>query len=827
MSITTRSAGAGVVLALVAASLAGLARASAQNGATFVVKNTNDAGKGSLRAAIQAANASAGKDTITFAIPGDGTHAIALTEPLPTIAQPVVIDGQSQPGFSGMPVVQLDDMIGVGAVALDVKAGGSTIRSLSIGGFGKAIVLRKGDGNTLVGNWLGFSHANDVGIEVATGSAGNTIGGTTTADRNVVSASDSTGILLAGSANVVSGNYIGGSFVLPGNFDGIDVGGSGNTIGGTAAGAGNLISGNKYFGVSIYGESATGNVVAGNVIGTGSDGTFALPNGSDGVEIWSGASGNTIGGTELGDRNVISGNHGAGVVIKFAGTSHNRVLGNRIGTNANGAAAIPNGRGGVWISQGATDNAIGGSDPGSGNLISGNKASGVLVEDDGTTGNVVAGNFVGPNAAGTASLKNAFDGVEIDNGASGNIVGGTTPQARNVISGNSAKSPYGAGVDLRSGGNAVFGNYIGTDKGGSAALPNRLGVVVASGVHGGDVGGGATGARNVISGNLEQGIWLAGIGVDVQNNLVGTDATGAAAVPNQVGIDVEGGNTNNIGGRAPGTGNVVSGNTVAGIDLVDTTANYLWGNLIGTSAAGTAGLPNTIGISVYGGSTANHIGDVLAASGNVVSGNTQWGIYVYGSGTTNNLIRGNLVGLDVPRNGSLPNGVGIKLWGGASGNHVGGTEDGAGNTIAGNKQHGVVVDGATPTAGDTIERNSIFSNGGPGIRLLNGGNHGQAAPSISSVQTAGGTTTVKLHLGSFAASTTFRVELFANPVCDVSGAGEGEGFVAGQQATTNGAGAADLTLSVSEVPAGQAVTATATNVLTGDTSQFSACAATP
>src|SRR5262249_31034509 len=151
-----------------------------------------------------------------------------------------------------------------------------------------------------------------------------------------------------------------------------------------------------------------------------------------GVFIALAASGNTIGGTTPGARNVLSGNRGSGVWIEGAGTTGNVVAGNFIGTDVTGTAALAH-RIGVRIIVGGRGNTIGGTSAGAGNVISGNVDSGVWIQGAGTTGNVVAGNFIGTNADGTAALGNGADGVLIDGGASSNTIGGPTPDTGNVI----------------------------------------------------------------------------------------------------------------------------------------------------------------------------------------------------------------------------------------------------------------------------------------------------------------------------------------------------------------------------------------------------------
>ncbi len=132
-----------------------------------------------------------------------------------------------------------------------------------------------------------------------------------------------------------------------------------NTIGGTEAGAGNQISGNTVDGVSIHDAGTSQNNVEGNLIGTTFTGTVVLGN-ADGVEIDNGATGNTIGGTEAGALNLISGNLVAGVAIHDATTGQNKVEGNFIGTDISGAAALSNPVG-VSISN-APGNTVGGAE---------------------------------------------------------------------------------------------------------------------------------------------------------------------------------------------------------------------------------------------------------------------------------------------------------------------------------------------------------------------------------------------------------------------------------------------------------------------------------
>ena len=179
------------------------------------------------------------------------------------------------------------------------------------------------------------------------------------------------------------------------------------------AGERNIISGfeeRRNRDISGIRQGATGNVIQGNYIGTDATGTVALSRVGGAIEI-RGATNNTIGGTTAAARNIISGN-GAGISI-VGGSSNIRIQGNYIGTNSAGDAAVPNRFAGRHL-EGASNNTIGGTAPGAGNVISGNGTGG---NDHGirlgfSTGGVVQGNCIGTNAAGTAALGNGGAGIQ-------------------------------------------------------------------------------------------------------------------------------------------------------------------------------------------------------------------------------------------------------------------------------------------------------------------------------------------------------------------------------------------------------------------------------
>jgi titin len=314
------------------------------------------------------------------------------------------------------------------------------------------------------------------------------------------------------------------------------------------------------------------------------------------------------------------------------------------------------------------------------NLISGNQ-TGIDVSGGAGSGNVIEGNLIGTNASGTSALGNTGSGIDNTFGPFGLLIGGTTPGAGNVISGNQAYGIVGGGH----GGVVVEGNYIGTDVTGTQALGNA-----AAGILGGNtIGGAVAGAGNVISGN---GIGIRAGGNEViQGNLIGTDYTGTKAIGNSsYGIlSQDGGNniviggldTNTPGQALTGGGNLISGNPTgihfsgnigynngsSGIVIV---GNYIGTDITGMTATGSDGNPlgESVGVELANLVSQSTIGGTTPAARNIISGNTTYGIHIGdlsgGTGVdlpSNNVVEGNYIGTNVLGNKSLGNGLGVFL----------------------------------------------------------------------------------------------------------------------------------------------------------------------
>jgi len=321
--------------------------AAESGAATVVVTNTNDAGPGSFREALDACW-SAGKDTIVFSIPvtDPGYDPVTRVWTIRPSAGYGVPDGTTVDGTVAVPASEGRNLWRPG-IEID---GMELAKQGIIGLFLYSEVSLRG----LVVNHFQY------GIRVA---ANNVI-----VERCFVG-TDPTGR---------TAKYNGGDGIL---------------IIHEAAGAviqENLISGNEGCGIRISGAPATGNIVRNNRVGTDSTGTAALPNKIAGISLHSGAHDNMI------ENNLVSGNTGIGIHLYDAGTNGNRIRENRIGTSADGNTPLPNATFGVSLFNGPCNNVIGPD-----NRIAFNGRDGVLVDGSnsftGTVGNTVTGNSIAAN----------------------------------------------------------------------------------------------------------------------------------------------------------------------------------------------------------------------------------------------------------------------------------------------------------------------------------------------------------------------------------------------------------------------------------------------
>ena len=431
------------------------------------------------------------------------------------------------------------------------------------------------------------------------------------------------------------------------------------------------------------------------------------------------------------------------------------------------ASGASGGTGGVF-------NVSGGSSTIRGLVINGgSSSSGIRIV---SSGNHVEGNYIGTNATGTSAIPNGSHGVLIADGT-GNVVGGTTPDTRNLISGNS-----GDGVD--------------------------------------------------ISGPAS--------GHTVQGNLIGINAAGTAAIANTLnGVSIENSPNNTVGGTAAGAGNVISGNGDFGLAVFDaaTAGTTIQGNRIGTNVAGTASIANALGgVDLRGGAHDNTIGGTTAAARNLISGNDLFGVQLLDTGVNGNIIQGNFIGTDVAGAASLPNsGFGILVAFGNT-NTIGGSARRSGEHDRLQHRHRGRDRRRRDHFGNPVLGNSIFSNSDLGIDLGGDGVTGNDAcdadtgsnglqnfPVITSVLASVGSTEIIGTLNSTASTGPYRVEFFSSPTCDPSGFGEGKTFLGIATPSTDPtcASSFDVTLPVT-VSAGSFITATATDP-SNNTSEFSQC----
>jgi len=626
---------------------------------------------------------------------------------------------------------------------------------------------------------------------------------------------------------------------------------------------------NSFRGHGILLTGTGGCVIQGNSIGVDAA-SVVQANGGTGVRIED-TSDNSIGGGATAARNLISGNAiGVAIVSSSKSVQRNVVEGNSIGVNAAGGAVLGNSGDGVLISgtQAKNNTVRGNYIAGSGRLSGGTTGERNGVRIHHASDNKVQGNRIGVNAAGTATLAIADDGVRIVDGAR-NIIGGTPAKAlgkqhgkregyvdgggleksddpprrprgrvrqqgmlgsalRNTIAGSTnGVSIHGTAAQAVH--NEVEGNTIGTNhaangilgiKGdgvlitGAQAIDNRIFGNVIGGC--GHLTGGAAGSRNGVH------ITAGAANNRLERNHIGVRAEGSSVLHiTDAGVAISNASGNRIGGEVLTRRNVIAGCaygvTITG-STATTTSNVVRRNYIGTSATGSLVLGNIgDGVAIVGEqATANWVVENrIAGSGRLPGAafGRDNGVYIGTSG--GNYVRGNWIGTGEAGTAHLPNeGHGLAIIS-SSGNQIGGTASGQGNRIAFNRGDGIMVITGT---GNSINKNLIYSNDGVGIELLEGGNHELPSPMITSVKTEGSTTVRGLMRGS--AGTSARVEVFSSTECDPLGYGEGETYLGFMDVTTDANGVSWFEVASGVAVSNVTVTATYSD---GSTSKFSHC----
>ena len=411
--------------------------------------------QGSLRQFLQNSNAIDntidGTPTSVFRMPaneagGSGEFTIAPQAALgglPTIVDPVIIDGYTQTGAQANTVaapgapdaILLLELDGSGAGAavdgLSIAAGNSTVRGLVINRFEEdGIEVTINGNNTISGNYIGtdvsgtLDRGNILRGIIIYGSDNNVIGGTNPADRNLIAGNDREGLNIrdGSAANTVRGNYIGtsagGDAPLGNGWEGIQLwdAGAGNIIGGTASGAGNLVSNNGRSGIRFDGATITGTLIQGNIIGLNAAGDAPLPNAEDGVYISASGNNNVVGGSDASYRNVISGNLGNGV--RMTGNSNYvDVRWNFIGINTAGTATVGNTLDGILVEGGSDHTDI------YNNWIGANLGNGIQVTGAGSNTTYIRLNYIGTDSTWTRDFGNGGHGIYLLNGVMDTRIG--------------------------------------------------------------------------------------------------------------------------------------------------------------------------------------------------------------------------------------------------------------------------------------------------------------------------------------------------------------------------------------------------------------------
>ncbi len=728
-------------------------------------------------------------------------------------------------------------------------------------------------GNVVEGNKIGTDVTGTVklgngadGVLLDSNAGSNTIGGTSAGAGNLISGNSGDGVVLgfdpSDPANNAAGALVTGNAVL-GNLIGTDVTGlvnlgnagngvrivdsaSRNTVGGMLAGSGNTIAFNLG-GVAIgsspgdtgtINDSVLGNSFFGNArigIDLGSDGTTAnfrtnptaFPNDGQNAPVLSAVSSGSVQGS-------LTTAPGTYRVELFASPTAGTLLQGQtllafatVSVPAAGTQTFS--VSGLTIPVGMTVTAT------ATNLANGDTSEfGTLP----TTNYVVTTNndLLGDKTPGEVTLRDVITAIDTGT-ASGNA---PPPSVQNTISFAIGKPGSLQTITLNAGLGALPMILRAVD---ILGFSQANGTVPYSGpplivLNGAGAGPNASGLDFALrsDGSVVTGLDIeyftgSGIVLDlvqnvvIQGNRIGTDHTGTRNAGNGLnGVLIEDGATNNtIGGTSAAARNLLSGNGSNGVEIIGggTSGNVVEGNYIGTNAGGTAALPNKgNGVLIANGAEGNLIGTngagvIGTGERNLISGNASAGISIFGTLTSNNVVAGNFIGTTLTGRTALRNvTAGVVIASGAANNTIGGTAAGNGNTIAFNAK--AVTIGSSyfdaGTVGDSILGNGIVSGVGPGIDLATPtDNNGQNAPVLAHMTATSVSGTLTTGIG------TYRIEFFASPAGSVR---QGKTFLGFTMVTLTTSGSQDFTADMA-MPAGMAITATATNMGTGDTSEFS------
>lgn len=596
----------------------------------------------SFRAAIEESNSNAGKDNIYISASLSPIR-LRLGELLISDEETVirgiggscVIDGAFQPYRSNI----------LRIAANSVRISGLTFRRAHA----NAIVVNSS------GNLIGGVNSSDANIIVGAGIDGSDSYGILiegpSASQNEI-AGNMIGMLPTGGVVIANANGIG---LSESTHD--------NLIGGESVGARNIISGNTGNGISLT-KGANGNRMVGNFVGPDVSGISGPGNGQHGIFIGAGCEQNMIGGPSLQERNFICANHGDGIRMSGAGVERNQIIGNSIGLDVTGYVALGNWKNGISLENGAARNTIGSSDSGTVNIISGNLGHGISITGTGSDENQIVGNYVGFDSSGYGPIGNGdyfSAGIYLGESVSGTQIGGSGPFERNHFAYNIMGGIYLDGADHnRIQGNyiGVSVNSVSAGYNGTGVVLRNGG---SDNLIGGDsTGEGNTISGNLMDEfPFGAGILMADPGTDrnlVMGNMIGTDASGSRQIPNaSAGVVIcDGASYNRIGGANPGEGNIISGNGYStnlvslgrGVHLYGegTSHNTISGNLIGLGADSLSPVRNLgNGVGIFLGAHDNVVGGVSEEAGNLISGNRCHGVLVQSADSRRNLIKYNRI----------------------------------------------------------------------------------------------------------------------------------------------------------------------------------------